>query len=96
MVIIMKMKKIAKIKGGQDGAIYGEYFFRLDDNGVCFVYKINDLKNSHCEACDTFYTFTLDKVDTIVPHSNSVMFGNEFFSLMGWVVSLLFVYLIRI
>lgn len=76
----MKFKKIAVIQGGQDGAIYGNYLFRFDHTGKCYVYDVCSLNNSNGSKCDFAYTFTLDKADITAPHSNSVMFGNTFYS----------------
>ncbi len=78
----MEIKQIAKIVGGQDGAIYGSELFRFNANGSCSVYDLKDLKDlcepKLCEwkaKCD----FKLDCIDKIVPHSNAVCFGSEFF-----------------
>lgn len=68
----MKITKIADIKGGQDGAISGNYLFRLNDRGYCAVHKMDNLGEKFAE-------FTLDKAETIVPHSNAVQFGCEYF-----------------
>ena len=76
----MKIEKIAKIKGGrQDGAIWGGYLFSLDHAGVCTVYKTEEIGNADgnelCAVCE----FVLDRADEIAPHSNAVMFGNEYY-----------------
>ena len=65
---------------GQDGAIYGDYLFRFSNNGICRVFSIKELK----EESDAPATlpqlalFTLDRASEISPHSNAVVFGNEF------------------
>lgn len=56
----------------QDGAIYGDYMFRLDAKGVCNVFYIPDWH----KVC----TFTLDKIEIMRPHSNAVCFGTEFYT----------------
>ena len=72
----MKIKKLSKIIGGQDGAIYNNLLFRFSSKGGCTVYDMNTL----AEEAVPFAEFKLDGSDLIVPHSNSVTFGNEFFS----------------
>ena len=76
----MEIKQIAKIKDGQDGAVWGDYLFRFDHKGQCFVYDLNDIM--HSDACESQHisTFSLDMSDQIIPHSNTVMFGKEYYS----------------
>ena len=74
----MNIRQIAKIKPGQDGAIWKNFLFRLDTLGNCFVYDMNSIKNSDDEL-EILSHFVLDKADMIVPHSNSVVFGCEYF-----------------
>ena len=59
--------KIASVKGLQDGAVCGGYFFAFSGSGLCRVYSTSDY-NQIAE-------FTLDKVNKFKPHSNSVCFG---------------------
>lgn len=77
----MVIKQIAKTKGGQDGAIYGNLMFRFNTKGLCHVYDINALIENHDEIVEfsPISEFTLDRTDEIVPHSNAVVFGNQFF-----------------
>lgn len=77
----MDIRKMTKIKGGQDGAILGKYLFRFGHNGVGRVYDLDVLENAQ-EDSENFQIaeFTLDRSDIICPHSNSVMFGKEYFS----------------
>ncbi len=63
-------EKLGVVSGGQDGAICNGYLFRLNTNGLCIVTKLEDLTKVS--------EFTLDKSYVIVPHSNSVCFGNEY------------------
>ena len=58
-----------KICRGQDGAIYGDWLFRFDTNGSCFVFSIQEQKQ--------VAQFCLDKTDLLKPHSNAVAFGAE-------------------
>lgn len=76
----MKLNKLAVIEGGQDGAIFNDYLFRFDHKGVCHVYSMADIGASCGKKCNPTYTFELDKSEIIAPHSNCVMFGNEYFS----------------
>ena len=75
----MKLTKIATIEGGQDGAIYGGYLFRFDTDGNCRVYEAEALFGAAGAEVAPISAFTLDKVDVLMPHSNAVAFGNEFF-----------------
>lgn len=72
----MNIKKLGKISGGQDGAIFNGYLFRFDSKGSCAVYKTKDI------SCDSLpiSRFVLDKSEIIAPHSNSVMFGNAYYN----------------
>ncbi len=76
------IKSIAKIRTGQDGAIYNDLLFRLSHRGECLVYDLNGIS---CSDADTpeltpIASFVLDKANEFLPHSNSVIFGNEFYS----------------
>ena len=76
----MRIEKIAKIKDGrQDGAISNGYLFSFNHKGECTVYetaKLGDMTNGEAEI---FAEFVLDKNDVLVPHSNSVTFGVEYY-----------------
>ena len=72
----MKITKLANIRGGQDGAIYKDFLFRFSSKGGCSVYDMTALDGEP----EPISEFKLDKIDLIVPHSNSVVFGNEFFA----------------
>ena len=72
----MKIKKLSSIVGGQDGAIYKNYLFRFSSKGGCTVYDLTKIEENMTPIAE----FKLDKSDFIVPHSNSVIFGNEFYS----------------
>ena len=72
----MEIKKLGKIVGGQDGAVYNGWLFRFDAKGKCSVYKTDDLSDNSTSVSQ----FVLDKSDLIAPHSNSVMFGNAYYS----------------
>ena len=72
----MKIAKLSNIVGGQDGAIFKNYLFRFSSKGGCTVYDLDAIE----ENMTPIATFKLDGIDYIVPHSNSVIFGNEYFS----------------
>ena len=77
----MKITPFSKIKGTrQDGAIYNGFLFSFNHLGECSVYKIKDLEDCKNSEAESFAEFTLDKSDIIVPHSNAVVFGKEFYS----------------
>ncbi|MBQ8552270.1 MAG: hypothetical protein IJ428_05605 [Clostridia bacterium] len=57
---------------GQDGAIYDDFLFRFETNGNCTVYSLSKREQ--------IARFTLDKVDIIKPHSNTVCFTSEYFA----------------
>ena len=67
----MDAKKIGTIVKGQDGAMYGGYLFRFDSKGTCTVYRTHELTEDSAPVSQ----FTLDKVQWMLPHSNSVTFG---------------------
>ena len=76
----MVTEPFSKIKDRrQDGAIYGGYLFSFDHLGKCTVYKMKALEKCKDGEAVFFSEFSLDKSDLIKPHSNSVMFSNEFF-----------------
>ena len=74
----MKIKRIAKIKLGQDGAIWGGFLFRFDSDGSCAVYEMDKI-DAYGEEIEAFSTFYLDRIDDMKPHSNSVVFGSEYY-----------------
>lgn len=76
----MRIKEIAKICGSQDGAIFNNFLFRFGTRGECNVYDMNKIEKAtkHFSA-DAVDSFVLDKAELIVPHSNAVCFGNEYY-----------------
>ncbi len=75
----MKIIKIAEILSGQDGAIFGGYLFRFDHQGTGCVYKLSDILSAEGKAAAPISSFTLDRCPEIVPHSNAVVFGSEYY-----------------
>ena len=74
----MNITQIGNITDGQDGAVFNSLLFRFKTNGLCYVY---DLKNLTIEQKSPIVSiFTLDKADKIVPHSNSVVFSNQYYT----------------
>lgn len=76
----MKVKHIAKISGGQDGAIWNGQLFRFDTRGKCFVYDMNNIEADTAKELKPIGSFVLDKAELIVPHSNAVCWGSEFYA----------------
>ena len=68
----MKITRIGEITGGQDGAIFKNFLFRFNAKGNC---KVHEMGNSYEKISE----FELDKANEIVPHSNAVQFGCEYF-----------------
>ena len=68
----LKCMPVSNIIGGQDGVIHNGKIFRFDHKGRCYVYSADDFK--------LITEFDLDKLDYIIPHSNSVCLGSEYFS----------------
>lgn len=75
----MKMTLLAKIHGGQDGAIWNRFLFRFDSEGHCFVYDLREICRSNGGECDCIASFSLGGSGRLVPHSNAVVFGNEYY-----------------
>lgn len=76
----MRIENISKLKGGrQDGAIINGYLFSFNHKGECTVYQIKDLERMKNDEAEAYAEFVLDKNAILVPHSNSVAFGNEFY-----------------
>lgn len=74
----MKLKKIATIRSGQDGAIHGHTLFRLNAGGHCSVYDLSAL----AEGGEPILLagFMLGSSEIFTPHSNSVCFGPEYYA----------------
>ena len=69
----MEIKKIGKIGGGQDGAIWGDELFRFDARGNCAVYDLASLAGADADSeLAPLARFTLDRAEEIAPHSNAV------------------------
>lgn len=76
----MEVKYVGKIAEGQDGAIWGKYMFRFDTSGGCCVYDLDEIDlNKEAETLTEVSRFQLDRCDQLVPHSNAVMFGCDYY-----------------
>jgi len=76
----MNILKIGKICGNQDGAIFSNYLFRFNDNGNYSVYTLENLDFSKNNGdIKPIFSGKLDRFSEIVPHSNAVFFGSEYF-----------------
>ena len=74
----MKITKVGKIGGGQDGAIFGGILFRFDHLGNGEAFALDAVKEG--ETTRPFATFALDQREMLVPHSNAVFFGTEYYA----------------
>jgi len=57
--------------GQQDGAIYNDIIFRFSSKGHGSVFRFPTMEK--------LTPFMLDKLDVLIPHSNSVCFGTQFY-----------------
>ena len=76
----MKIERLGKIAGGQDGAIWKDYLFRFDADGSCRVFRFSDCIDVSLDEKVPVASFKLDRADSFVPHSNAVVFGREYYS----------------
>ena len=60
----LEFTHLGNIAKGQDGIIYDGCLLRFGSKGTCRVYELQTLQE--------ISAFTLDKVDALMPHSNSV------------------------
>lgn len=76
----MNFKHIATMSDGQqDGAIFGNLLFRFNAKGQGRVYDLSAIDPSaEPTALEPIATFTLDRIEDMMPHSNAVMFGTEY------------------
>lgn len=72
----MKIRQIATMPGGQDGAVFGHLLFRFNARGEGKVYDLEQVSDG--AALTPIATLTLDRMEEIVPHSNAVCFGTEY------------------
>lgn len=76
----MNVRKVAKIRYGQDGAIWKNELFRFDHKGVGSVYDLSEIKEGVTDAIEPKAEFFLDRTEELAPHSNAVFFGREFYA----------------
>ncbi len=69
----IECEKLSEIGGGQDGAIYDNTIFHFNHKGECVVKDFSTYE----DICK----FNLDKLECIIPHSNSVCFSKEKFEI---------------
>lgn len=74
----MNIRKVARIKGNQDGAIFGHELFRFNTKGRCAVYDLRALGGAESEIAPTA-VFYLDRTPSLAPHSNAVFFGKDYY-----------------
>lgn len=69
MITTCTATPVRTIRGGQDGAIYGDELFRFDSRGNA---RITSLSRG-----EEIGSLTLDKSDVLTMHSNAVSFGPD-------------------
>ena len=79
----MKLFKVADLEMGkdlQDGAIFGNYLFRLHANGHLFVFDVSALGNSDdVISIHPIGDYQIPFTDGVVPHSNTAVFSTEYY-----------------
>ncbi len=77
----MKYERIATTLGGQDGVIYQDFYFRFNTKGQVRVYSLSELVELKKPQFFRMpkWEFTLDGAEKIIPHSNAVSFGTQFY-----------------
>ena len=76
----MNIRRIAKINGNQDGAIWNHHLFRFDSEGFCTVYDLAAIQHAPDGEAQKMASFRLEKTEQRKPHSNCVTFGREFYA----------------
>ncbi|MBQ4629693.1 MAG: hypothetical protein IJB70_01740 [Clostridia bacterium] len=76
----MDIKHVANfVRSRQDGAIFNNIFFTINAHGECYVYDMTAVDGNKIVDLKELAVFNLDKFELICPHSNSVVFGNEYY-----------------
>jgi len=78
----MKIKRVAAIGAGQDGAFWGDYLFRFDGRRHGWVWDARPL-DAACEEeveLPLLCSFELDPSEPVYPHFNAVCFGAEYYA----------------
>ena len=76
----MDIIKIGKICGDQDGAIFSDFLFNFNGSSDYSVYSLKNLDLSKDNGnLSPLYSGKLDRFSEIVPHSNAVFFGSNYF-----------------
>lgn len=76
----MKLKHIAQMCPGQDGAFFGDFMFRFDTRGNGIVYDARVLDTADTAIADlpVIARFSMNAGDAVIPHCNAVVFGCEY------------------
>ena len=76
----MKLKHVAQMCPGQDGAFFGDFMFRFDTRGNGIVYDARVLDTADTEIADlpVIARFSMNAGDAVIPHCNAVVFGCEY------------------
>lgn len=77
----MKLIPVAKMLGGQDGAIWGDLAFRFNHSGRVNVFDLSGLDRADKEkvTLPLIAQFYLNPDDALVPHCNAVCFGPDYY-----------------
>ena len=80
MIENIHLKPVLKTFVAQDGAIWGDFFFRFTHRGECRVFDIKGIENVTEELLPTreIARFSVSPDDAVIPHFNSVCFGAEY------------------
>ncbi len=68
----IRCKLISSIRYGQDGVIKNGLIFRMEADGMCYVFD--------AKTYAPVGEFPLDKREVLCPHSNAVCFGTEYYA----------------
>ncbi len=78
----MKIREVATMCTGQDGAFWGDYMFRFDSRRGAWVYDARplDREGADCPELPLIGAFKLDPKEPIYPHFNAVSFGPDYYA----------------
>ena len=76
----MKLKQIAQMHPGQDGAFFGDFMFRFDarGNGTVYDARVLDAADGEILELPVIARFSMNPGDAVIPHCNAVVFGCEY------------------
>lgn len=76
----MKLKQVAQMRSGQDGAFFGDFMFRFDarGNGTVYDARVLDAADGVIADLPVIARFSMNAGDAVIPHCNAVVFGCEY------------------